>query len=68
MKPAQYHTHPADIGMSTRIWGHQLETGDILEATDVYNATSGHWGECPCPGLPIVEGPHVIWIRKVTPD
>jgi len=46
------------------VLGNQLETGDVLEPTDVYESTSGRWELCPCPGLTLeasLEGP--IWVR-----
>ena len=43
--------------------GCELETGDVLEAGDLYESTSGSWVECPCPGLTLQAGDAVTWVR-----
>lgn len=64
---AKLHSHPnpgqPGIGKYTHKYGHQLEAGDELEATDVYSSTSGYWELCPCPGTKLVGGLAVVWVR-----
>lgn len=49
-------------------FGYELEPGDVLEATDLYDSTSGFWEPCPCPGLTIQEGCATVWIRPENPE
>lgn len=48
---------------NSKVLGRRLETGDVLEPTDVYESTNGSWEVCPCPGLAIQAGADVVWIR-----
>ncbi len=34
-----------------------LGPGDILEATDLYDSSSGKFQPCPCPGLQLMPAP-----------
>ena len=53
---------------ATPQFGVVLKPGDKLEATDVYDSTTGQWSACPCPGLTVQEGIAAIWIRPQAPD
>lgn len=55
----------ARAGVYTRIYGYELETGDVLEPTDKYDSSSGGWELCPCPGLTIQAGAPAKWVRPV---
>ncbi len=63
MKEPKLHVHPEN--MTARIYGAQLETGDIVQADDLYNSSGGNWQSCPCPGLTITMGVSVIWVRPM---
>jgi hypothetical protein len=52
---------------STPQYGVVLKPGDKLEATDVYDSTTGRWSPCPCPGLTVPGGGATIWIRPHLP-
>lgn len=57
------------LGKPYGIFGRELETGDVLEATDVYDSTSGTWEPCPCPGLTIQAARNgTVWIRPENPE
>lgn len=43
--------------------GFELETGDVLEESDVYESSAGDWQPCPCPGLVLQAGDLVTWVR-----
>lgn len=47
------------------VYGHELESGDVLTETDVYDSTSGSWTPCPCPGLTLQSGSAAKWVRPV---
>ncbi len=47
------------------VHGCQLEPGDVLEASDVYDSTSGNWEPCPVPGFTLQPGLEVIWVRPL---
>lgn len=47
------------------IYGAQLESGDVLEANDRYDSSSGRWDLCPCPGLKIEAGVATVWVRPM---
>lgn len=51
------------------VYGHQLETGDVLEPTDVYDSSNGSWELSTCPGLVIQEGNSTVcvWVRPAQP-
>lgn len=57
---------PPGTRSATAIVGRRLETGDVLEPTDVYASTSGNWEPCPVPGLTITSVT-VEWIRRERP-
>lgn len=66
---ANIHKHPDGINPRSEdrksfVYGHLLEVGDELEATDVYSSASGYWEPCPCPGSKLA-GPG-IWVRPIT--
>ena len=63
MKPPEKHIHPRNV--TQQIYGHRLESGDVLLESDVYDSSSGYWHRCPCPGLPIMGGVATVWIRQV---
>lgn len=82
MKDAQIHTnrHAMKFVVEHGYWppgdratfGHQLEDGEVLEATDVYESTNGGWELCPCPGLAlqtnalgISDLKIPIWVRPI---
>ena len=46
------------------VYGYLLQSGDELEATDVYDSTNGKWESCPCPGLVIGKGISTRWVRS----
>ena len=48
---------------SRPIFGFELEAGDVLEPTDMYDSTSGDWQACPAPGLVIQHGNCTKWVR-----
>lgn len=48
------------------VYGHELETGDVLVGTDVYNSSNGSWEQCTCPGLMLGKGTTTKWIRPVS--
>lgn len=54
-------------GKYTVVSGYLLEPGDVLEATDLYDSTSGVWEPCPCPGLALGDGTGAVWIRPEKP-
>jgi hypothetical protein len=59
------------IAASPRVYGRRLEPGDVLEPTDVYNSSNGHWEFCPVPGFvlqPDSTGNDVIWVRPEPSD
>lgn len=58
-----YHTSPNCLG--SRVFGHLLEAGDVLEATDLYDSTSGEWSPCPTPGATLGEGVAAVWVRPI---
>lgn len=59
-----FHTSPNCIG--TRVYGHRLEAGDVLEATDLYDSTStGEWTKCPAPGITLEADAPAVWIRPL---
>lgn len=55
----------ANMSYPAGVYGHELEPGDVLETSDVYNSTSGAWESCPCPGLKIQDGAGATWVRPV---
>jgi hypothetical protein len=65
MKPADLHIHPRNESMG--VYGYELEVGDVLEDTDLYDSSMGCWEPAPVPGLPIGEGNDAIWIRPTVP-
>ena len=60
----KFHKHPRN--MHDAVYGVKLAPGDVLEATDVYDASNGFWETCTCPGAPIGEGLTTTWIRPMT--
>lgn len=48
-------------------YGVVLKSGDKLEATDVYDSTTGQWSACSCPGLTAQEGCATIWVGPHPP-
>lgn len=63
-KEATIHLNShAPAGMPAGVFGRQLEEGDVLQATDVYDSTSGAWEPCPVPGLKLGEGIATTWVR-----
>lgn len=65
---AKMHEHPKAWSYSARgkrvfVYGYQLEPGDIIQATDVYDSTNGNWEPAPCPGQKLGEGVLAVWIR-----
>lgn len=48
---------------SRPLFGHRLEAGDLLEATDLYDSTGGYWQPCPCPGVELQPGAKAVWVR-----
>lgn len=66
MKEAQLHLNQYSngrYGLRNVVFGRQLDPGEVLEETDVYDSTSGNWDPCPVPGLPIGEGNTATWVR-----
>ena len=56
--------HQNDNSMLRReIDGYLLETGDVLESTDLYDSSNGFWEPAPCPGIKIIAGLSVKWVR-----
>lgn len=49
--------------VSRPLFGHRLEAGDKLEATDMYDSTGGDWQPCPMPGLTLQAGNAAVWVR-----
>jgi hypothetical protein len=45
----EIHSHPDN--QNDRVHGYLLESGDTLEAGDVYSSSNGRWDFCSCPGL-----------------
>jgi hypothetical protein len=71
---AKLHSHPdltKDLPGRTpgaksakvHVYGYLLESGDELEATDVYSSSNGQWEPCPCPGTKLAAGLAVMWVR-----
>lgn len=59
MKP-KVETHRSTTGRIVTGW--LLEPGDVLLATDVFEASDGSWQQCPIPNTQI--GPfHSRWVR-----
>lgn len=60
----EIHRHP--VWPHRIIEGRRLTPGEIIQANDVYDSTSGKWEKSPCPGLILQkgqEGYEVIWVR-----
>lgn len=60
----RFQTYGAWPG-SQSVHGCQLEPGDVVEATDVYDSTSGNWEPCPVPGSTLQPGLTVTWVRPL---
>ncbi len=65
MREPQIHLNQyADAWTPNRgIYGSQLDPGDTIEPTDVYNSSNGSWVPAPCPGLTLGEGTAAVWVR-----
>lgn len=50
------------------VYGKQLDPGDILQETDLFESSKGNWETCPCPGLRLQDGVDVVWIRPESTD
>lgn len=60
MKNVDIHIHPRS---GHYVFGEKLPAGTVLEATDLYDSSSGRWEPCPCPGLVLQEGVATTWVR-----
>ncbi len=63
---AKLHKNPhgqAHTNARIHVYGHLLEAGDTLEASDVYSSSDGSWQKCPCPGTKLHAGLSVVWVR-----
>lgn len=56
----QFHTHKTSGRLT---YGRQLQPGETIEASDVYDSTNGTWELAPCSGLKLGEGVDTVWVR-----
>lgn len=62
-----YHTSPNCLGY--RVFGHLLEAGDVLEATDLCDYANdepaSEWSACTTPGVTLGEDAVAVWVRPI---
>ncbi|MBI5421335.1 MAG: hypothetical protein HZA35_03460 [Parcubacteria group bacterium] len=51
------------VSSNEEVYGRRLKPGEVIEADDVYDSTSGQWEKAPCPGLVLQEGNETVWVR-----
>lgn len=65
---AEAHIHaaggrPLGDGRRSHALGYELETGDVLQETDLYASSDGYFKPCTCPGLTLQAGVKALWVR-----
>lgn len=63
METPTHHTNYYSVTGDV-VFGSKLHAGDVLEETDVYASTDGRWEKCPCPGVVLMEGVAVVFVRS----
>lgn len=64
IKTAEIHRHP--LFPHRIVEGRRLNPGEIIQANDVYDSTSGRWENAPCSGIILQQGCETIWVRPTS--